>query len=625
MRLVSLLSFLCLGFLTSGCGLLSLGQEFRSLGQEIEELGQWAQIKGATKGPETQKRPTQMLLYRLQDLGPTLVDYKVQLHPGAFEFNVRPGSYYIAAFEDLNADYMRQSGEPLGYVGLESALRVGAGDIIDGVDVVMRKETPLRGRLALDLTGRNQDRNLPPFRRNVGVVADLDDPRFSSRRGQQAFTRPEEFIDSGAVGIFLEEPYDPGRIPVLFVHGINGSPQDLRPIIATLDREKFQVWFVAYPSALRLAVISRFVEFAINELTVTYQLPRLYVVAHSMGGLVSRAFINSVAAKEAEEIVRVFVTLATPFRGSEAAELTQAAPSGLLPPWINSVSWIDMVPNSHFQKQLFATPLSALTEHHLFFAYQPGEATDGAVSILSQLDPRAEDGARSVMSANATHSGIVSDERVQKRLQSILDAAWGRDRGALRPDAYVGKTAVGLAGADDFEFAWTETEASDEKRRERLDRLVRDAINKLRALVASPEVLRAIGAANAAKLSEPEILDRDVAWSSGVPGSHLSALTDAACNGFLAGFVAQNPQITEIIATGTQGVNVCQSNHTADYLQADEAWWQRTWQIQRPWRDTLAYDESANAFGLTLHLPVRKPGQGGKAPIGVVKALLRAE
>ena len=606
------------------CLVGSSGCAFLSLGQELEQLGGWALIEGSTRSPGSGEHPTQVLLYRLQDLGPTLVDYEVQPQPGPFAFNVHAGRYYVAAFADVNVDYVRQHGEPLGYAGLAEPIAVAAGESVEGVDVPMYADTPLRGGRILDLTGRAQDPNLPPFRRNVGVIASLDDPRFSSERGQEAFTRPEDFIRSGATGIFMEEPYDPGRIPVLFVHGINGSPQDLRPIQDALDRDRFQAWFLAYPSALRLALVAHFVETALQDLILTYQLQRIYVVAHSMGGLISRAVINTLGEAGQHEVPRVFITLATPFRGSEAAELTRAAPAAVLPPWLNRVSWIDMVPDSHFQKQLYARPLPETTDHHLFFAYQEGEATDGAVSILSQLDPRAEDGARSITSARASHLGIVSDPRVQEKLHAILAVAWERDRGILTSQVPVEARAVDLADPGDFDFSWTEPGAGGGKR---FERRVRAALKQLRGLVRSPEVLAAVASANdGADLSEREVLARDIAWSRNLPGVHARALTDEACNAHLATFARENPQIAVVVATGERGVNVCQVGPESDYLQADEAWWQRTWQTRRAWHDRLAYHPSADTFGLSLYLPVREPGRDSEQPpIGVLRALLREE
>jgi pimeloyl-ACP methyl ester carboxylesterase len=110
--------------------------------------------------------------------------------------------------------------------------------------------------------------------------------------GIQALMQPEKYKERA--GLYVLEPYDPEKIPIVFVHGLLSIPQMWVPTITAIQSDhklhgRFQFWVFAYPtgdpillSALRLR----------ESLARIYQLyPRtkgLILVGHSMGGLLSR-------------------------------------------------------------------------------------------------------------------------------------------------------------------------------------------------------------------------------------------------------------------------------------------------------------------------------------------------
>ena len=55
----------------------------------------------------------------------------------------------------------------------------------------------------------------------------------NARRG---LWQPVEFVRQVGAGVYFLEPYDPDKIPVLFVHGALGHPGDWDAIVAALDR-----------------------------------------------------------------------------------------------------------------------------------------------------------------------------------------------------------------------------------------------------------------------------------------------------------------------------------------------------------------------------------------------------
>ncbi len=95
-------------------------------------------------------------------------------------------------------------------------------------------------------------------------------------------------------GLYMVQPYDPDRIPVIFVHGLISTPRMSRNVINEIEtdptlRSRYQYLAFSYPtgnppaySAMRLR----------EEMAKYHQLnpkPRKFVlIGHSMGGLLSR-------------------------------------------------------------------------------------------------------------------------------------------------------------------------------------------------------------------------------------------------------------------------------------------------------------------------------------------------
>jgi pimeloyl-ACP methyl ester carboxylesterase len=174
------------------------------------------------------------------------------------------------------------------------------------------------------------------------------------------------------MGLYMFEPYQPGKIPVLMVHGLWSSPitwmqmfNDLRndPQI----RERYQFWFYLYPtghpfwlsaSMLRddLAEVRRRLDPKHSDLAMD----QMVLIGHSMGGLLARLqTLNSrdefwnlmtdapfdqlqAEPKAKEQIGQVFffrpnpsirrvITIGTPHRGSDMSnDMTQWLTSKLI-------------------------------------------------------------------------------------------------------------------------------------------------------------------------------------------------------------------------------------------------------------------------------------------------------
>jgi pimeloyl-ACP methyl ester carboxylesterase len=161
-------------------------------------------------------------------------------------------------------------------------------------------------------------------------------------------------------GLYLLEPYDPAKIPVIMVHGLMSSPvtwtemfNDLR---ADPDlRSKYQFWFYLYPTGQPFWVSAAQMRHDLVEARQKLDpdhhavaLDQTVLVGHSMGGLLSRLqtlesedlFWRLISDAEPEDLVgdpqdieqllqvlffdpnpsiRRVVTIGTPHRGSDMA------------------------------------------------------------------------------------------------------------------------------------------------------------------------------------------------------------------------------------------------------------------------------------------------------------------
>jgi len=118
--------------------------------------------------------------------------------------------------------------------------------------------------------------------------------------------RPDRLLDprgaggSPIMGLYMVQPYEPGKIPVLMVHGLWSSPMtwmemfnDLRSIPEI--RERYQIWFYLYATAqpfwISAAQLRKDLAEARQVLDPEHREPALdqmVLIGHSMGGLVSR-------------------------------------------------------------------------------------------------------------------------------------------------------------------------------------------------------------------------------------------------------------------------------------------------------------------------------------------------
>jgi pimeloyl-ACP methyl ester carboxylesterase/uncharacterized protein (DUF2141 family) len=352
-----------------------------------------------------------------------VADHFVLEGPGPWRFSASAGTYGVAAFQDLNQDLKLQPGEPYLRVDKDRMLTCKPGE--RRTDLALR--IPAAGRSgvaetidisALQVRSYGEQIELSLSQVTVvGDIANLSDPRFDAAVAEDGLWRPFDFLFKGGPGIYFLGAYDSTKIPVLFVHGINGTPQNFGTLIERLDRRRFQPWVYYYPSGAELSKVADHLTQTMRKLQLQYGFTSFAVVAHSMGGLVSRGFLQRYREGGRGAAVPLFVSIATPWGGHKAAETgVKTAPAVVR-------VWIDMSPGSEYLNSLYARDPGV--PHYLLFTFRQGgvslgEANDGTVTVASQLRASAQQGAARIEGFNETHMSVLESAAVSERLNALL-------------------------------------------------------------------------------------------------------------------------------------------------------------------------------------------------------------
>lgn len=158
-------------------------------------------------------------------------------------------------------------------------------------------------------------------------------------------------------GLYLQQPYQPGKIPVVFVHGTASSPVWWAEMFNTLSfdplvRQKYQFWYFVYTSSQPIVRSAAELRDALREKLANLDpegkdpaLLQMVVIGHSQGGLLTKltaidagdSLVRSLTGKDLDSLnmpeekkvevrrllyvkplpfVKEVVFLSTPHRGS---------------------------------------------------------------------------------------------------------------------------------------------------------------------------------------------------------------------------------------------------------------------------------------------------------------------
>jgi pimeloyl-ACP methyl ester carboxylesterase len=107
---------------------------------------------------------------------------------------------------------------------------------------------------------------------------------------------PEKYADTTL--LFRLQPYDPSKIPVIFVHGLQDSPATWMRMFNDLltdpkIRNAYRFWFFSYPSGDPFPYSATFLRKDLDRFNKTFPGHKpIVMVGHSMGGLITRLMVT---------------------------------------------------------------------------------------------------------------------------------------------------------------------------------------------------------------------------------------------------------------------------------------------------------------------------------------------
>jgi pimeloyl-ACP methyl ester carboxylesterase len=105
-------------------------------------------------------------------------------------------------------------------------------------------------------------------------------------------------------GMYMLEPYQPDKIPVVMVHGLMSSPATWANMFNDLRgdpelRKRYQFWFFMYPTGLPIGYSTMILRNQLNEIRALVDpdgtnpnFNQMVLIGHSMGGLLSRGMVQ---------------------------------------------------------------------------------------------------------------------------------------------------------------------------------------------------------------------------------------------------------------------------------------------------------------------------------------------
>jgi pimeloyl-ACP methyl ester carboxylesterase len=391
-------------------------------------------LMGRVNGTAAHGNPVAVTAFSMPDgsnsaIRPThLVDYNLLPGPGPYALFVPEGAYTIATFIDTNRNYILEEKEFAGYYGSPDTIAIKGQAVAKDLDITLKATDGQRFKFPISL------QKLPYCKMvensiEMGGTVDLDNDAFARKYGSMGLWQPRDFIDRIGIHVYALEPFDPSRVPVLFIHGISGSPRDWRYLAQQIDRRYFQCWFFYYPTGTHLNTTAELLHEKIEYLYDTYRFDHLCIVAHSMGGLVARAFIGRQVRDNDAAYIPLFISISTPWGGDKSARFgVETAPLAV-------DSWRDIAAGSRFLKNLHRPVLPDHLQYHLFYSYGGNnrlhrETNDGTVTLASQLQPSAKAEADQAHGFYENHMGILYSAETATELNRILLTA--TDRNSVR-------------------------------------------------------------------------------------------------------------------------------------------------------------------------------------------------
>ncbi len=400
--------FIIACFIVTGCSLIKLNKEVAK-GIEGTSIVGRIHIKNKGYGP---------LIVAAYSKGEEkkIAHYTVLHDSGEYELGLAKGEYYIFAYEDRNSNLIYDEGEPAGHFGSPDLVDARHVNVVYDIDI----QIPAEGKV-VGISPGFEISSIKPKKllsRQAGAITSLDDERFSRENGIKGFWEPYQFFSELGGNVYFLEDYDPEKTPILFIHGAADTPKTWKYITDSIDRTRFQPWFFYYPSGFRIEGMSHLLLWKLVNLQTKYQFNKIYITAHSMGGLLAKSFIVNYGRQF--PYVKLFISLATPWGGDKMAEYGVKQSPVVIP------SWIDMQPESDLIASLYRVNMPEETDFYMISGHKGSRNpfssnNDGTIELSSIQDLRAQSEANMNYSFNEDHASILQSKEVAKQYNAILN------------------------------------------------------------------------------------------------------------------------------------------------------------------------------------------------------------
>lgn len=190
-----------------------------------------------------------------------------------------------------------------------------------------------------------------------------------------------------------------GQPPVLFVHGLLHNASAFAWMRQKLAPRGFHLFEDVHLSTLRDSIeqMAQETKRAAQRMVEQTGCPKIDIVAHSMGGIVSRYLVQLLGG---EELVRNLVTLGSPHQGTRATRLARYG------------AIAELSPDSETLRRLNASPLPRQTNC---------VAVSGDIDALMWPKDCAHwQGARNIPLAGVGHAGLLFSRRVANIIAAHL-------------------------------------------------------------------------------------------------------------------------------------------------------------------------------------------------------------
>ncbi|QQX79697.1 alpha/beta fold hydrolase [Shewanella sp. KX20019] len=387
--------------------LVSSCANFRDLAQEVDMLNNtYVEYQ---VNIESQHQVQSFVFILLQQLDADSIDgYEVVIGNQQVTVTTDSLSQYLFTFNDVNNDLRFQVGEAYS-ISVLSKKTNGAK-----IDLTLSHSqhdypTALVDKPLFNLV------NVKISPAKIGENASLSESKFDRATAKLGMWKPVTHLLEGNSGIFFIDEFDKNKIPIIFIHGMNGTARDFSPLIAKVDRQKYQVWVMNYPSGLPLELLANGVNSLIKIIDYRYDIETIHLVAHSMGGLVTQAYLDLCRNQLGCDDIASFTSISSPFGGVSSAQNGVDYSPVVMP------AWRDLAPSSHFIGKLFSNTEVNPPPHLLIFGYKMSglinqESSDGVISLASQLTEKAQKRAIQIYGLHEDHLSILSNDKLASSL-----------------------------------------------------------------------------------------------------------------------------------------------------------------------------------------------------------------